>query len=180
MNKRRIWMLLPMILLPYLSLLALAIVFFSSSNPFFASLMQSVFADNGLYLLATLLGIALLAVVLSVLCFALSIKKEWDALSLAKTAVVVKLIQIPAYIAIFVVGLLMLITLWTIPVALVLYLLDGLVLILSGLLTVSSVMNAVRAGQTTYQRSWWVIVLQFVFCLDVVAAILHFRQLRKK
>lgn len=180
MNKRRIWLVLPMVLLPYLSLLALATIFFSSSNPFFASLMQNVFADNGLYLLAALLGFAFLAVALSIICFVLSIKQEWDALSLAKSAVAVKLAQIPAYIAIFVVGLLMLITLWTIPFALVLYLLDGLVLILSGLLTLSSVINAVRREQTTYQQSWWVIVLQCIFCLDVVAAILHFRKLRKK
>lgn len=179
MKTKRSLLILPAVLLPYVALMALAVIFFSADLPMFARIMESVFDNNGLILIAALLGYCLIAAALSIFCFFRSICKKWDALSLAKTAVIVKLVQIPAYIGVFVVGVLCTITVFTIPFTVGVFLLDCVTLFLSGLLTSAAVINAVRQNNRPFKQVFWVILLQFVFCADVVAAILFYHQLKK-
>lgn len=179
MNAKRSLLILPALLLPYVALLALAVIFFSADLPMLARLMESVFNNNALILMAALLGYCLIAAALSIFCFFQSICKKWDALSMAKTAVIVKLIQIPAYIAVFVVGVLCTITVFTIPFTVGMFLLDCVTLFLSGLLTIAAVINAVRRGDFPFKHVFWIILLQFVFCADVVASIVLYKKLKK-
>ena len=65
---------------------------------------------------------------------------------LAKTAVTVKLCQIPAYILIFLLGVAFFFSIFTFAFSLALAVLDGLALLLSGLLTVAAVIRADRQG----------------------------------
>lgn len=180
MNKRRIWFLIPTALLPYLLLLALATIFFSNEHPFFEWIMESVFRNDGIRLIAALLLFGILAAVLSAVCFLVSIRKGWDAQSLAKSAMIIKLIQAPAYILIFVLGVVLAITLFTIPFSIGLFLMDCFTLLLTGLLTAAAAINAVRQGFFQPKEVIWIVVLQLVFCADVVAAIVFYLRLRKK
>lgn len=180
MNKKRIWFILPAALLPYLGILALAVIFFSTENPVFEFIMESIFNSNALDLIATLLLYCILATVLSIVCFAVSIRKRWDALSLAKSAMIMKLFQVPAYVLIFVLGVLFAFAIFTIPFAVGLFLLDCLTLFLTGLLTAAAVMNAVRQGVFKSKEVIWIILLQLVFCADVVASIVFYTTLRKR
>ena len=180
MNKKRIWLVLPAALIPYVSLGAVA--FFWLLAPFIYAYipwehMRQYFI---FYYIGLILAFCLLAMVLSILCFVKSTRSKWDAQSLAKTAMIIKLIQIPAYVAIYVMGILMAISLFTIPFAFALFLLDCLALALTGLLNLSAVIEACREGKTTVKKSWWVIVLQAVFCADVVASVIFFRMLKKQ
>lgn len=113
-------------------------------------------------------------------CFVLSIRKSWDSLSLAKTAVIVKLIQVPAYLLIFVMGVLLLLTIFTIPFAIALFLFDCITLCLTGLLTIAAAVNAARQRYITAKCAIWVGVLQFVFVADVVSTMVFFSKLPKK
>ena len=180
MNKKRIWLALPTALLPYVALFALATVFLSTKLSFFEVTMESVFGGNGLYLFAAFLLYCLLCMALGVVGFVVGICKKWDAVSLAKFAMIVKLIQIPAYLTLFVLGLLLMLAIFTIPFSIVLFFVCSLTLALTGLWVVSASITALRQGICKPQEVIWVMILQFVFCADVVASIIFYVTLKKK
>lgn len=180
MNKKKIWMILPMVLLPYLTLFALAIILFSAKCAFFEYIMVSIFHGNACNLIAALLLYYIIAALFSIVCFIAGIRKGWNALPLAKSAMLVKLIHAPAYVLIFILGVLLASTIFTIPFSVGLFLLDCLTLFLSGLLTTASIMNAIRQGVFKCKDIFWFFILQFVFCADVVASIVFYLKLKEK
>ena len=180
MNAKRVWLLLPTILLPYFTLLLVAIVILSTNVQVFAFIMDHVFQENGLYILAILLILCLIAAVFSITYFVMSIRKKWNPVSLAKFAMIIKWMQVPAYVAIFALGLIFAITLFTIPIAIIFVLVDCLTLLLTGLLTISAAVVAVRQGVFQTKDVLWIILLQFVFCADVLAATVFYKKLRNK
>ena len=99
---------------------------------------------------------------------------------MAKTAMIVKLIQIPAYLTIFVLGALFLITIFTYAITIILFLIDCVTLFLSGLLTISSVINASRSQLITKRDAVIFSILQFFFVSDVFSSIILFIHLREK
>ena len=101
-------------------------------------------------------------------------------MSLAKFAMIIKWMQVPAYVAIFALGLIFAITLFTIPIAIIFVLVDCLTLLLTGLLTISAAVVAVRQGVFQTKDVLWIILLQFVFCADVLAATVFYKKLRNK
>ena len=178
MNKKRMWLLIPAALIPYITLGAVVFLL-ESTGPVLSWIMDHLFFSNGLFFAAVILLVCLLAAALCVTCFVMSIRKKWDALWLAKTAMWIKLLQIPAYILIFALGMILAITLFTIPFAIVMFLMNCLSLAMTGLLNLSAVIAACREGKTSLKKSWWVIALQAVFCADVVASVLFYRHLKK-
>lgn len=145
-------------LYPYLALAAVWLVFFDAFS---------------LSLVLYFLG-GLLAFVSGVVLF---LKKE-DAAARAKTAMTVKLVQIPAYIAVFVSALLLLLTPFTFGFSILLFLADCLSVFTSGLIGLSAVLAGKREGLLAGKRVFWYGLLQFVFCADVVASVLLYRKLK--
>ena len=180
MNPKCFWQLLPTILLPYVTLLLVAIVILSTNMPVFEFILDHVFQENGLYILATLLILCMIAAVFSIAYFVLSIRKKWNPVSLAKFAMIIKWMQAPAYVAIFALGLIFAITLFTIPIAIIFVLVDCLTLVLTGLLPISAAVLAVRQGIFRTKDVLWIILLQFIFCADVLAATVFYKKLRNK
>ena len=111
--------------------------------------------------------------------FILSVRKRMNPVSLAKCAMVIKWIQVPAYLAIFALGLILAISLFTIPIAIIFVLVDCLTLLLTGLVTISAAVIAVRQDILQTKDVLWIILLQFVFCADVLTATVLFTKLRK-
>ena len=179
MNPKRTWLLLPTILLPYVTLLLAATLFLSPYSPAFEFIVDHVFQENALLILAALLAFCLIALAFSITHFILSVRKRMNPVSLAKCAMVIKWIQIPAYLAIFALGLILAISLFTIPIAIIFVLVDCLTLLLTGLVTISAAVIAVRQGIFQTKDVLWIILLQFVFCADVLAATILFTRLRK-
>lgn len=180
MNRKTIWLALPALLNPYIILLALAILFCSPDNPICAAMMEHLFANNALMLGAVVLWYEILAFLLSAVCMILGICKAWDAVSLSKTTLLLKLIQIPAHVMIFILAVACMITIFTIPFTLLLLILDYLTLMMSGLFTSTAVINAIRQRKTSFRQSFWVILLQFISCADVVAAFIFYTKLKKQ
>ena len=178
MNKKRIWFIIPTALLPYLVLFALATVFFSTKHPFFERIMVSVFHGNAIILLIALSLYCLLAAVISILGFVISIRMGWDCFSLVKSAMIVKLMQVPAYILIFVLSVLLATTIFTIPFSIGLFLIDCLTLYLTGLVTIAAAVNAVRQDKIKSTEALLIIILQFIFCVDIVASIAFYARLK--
>lgn len=179
MNKRLFLLSVPMVLVPYLALFTLFTIFFSTKVPFFRWVMESVFRGNALYLIAAMLLYCALTVTVSVICFFISINKNWDALSLAKFAMIVKLAQIPAYLCIFVFGVILVIAILTIPFSIGLFAIACLSVFTTGLFVISSVIIAIRKNIYTFNDVFWVILLQFVFCADVISSVVYYIRLKE-
>ena len=169
------------LLLPYFSLLTLSMVFFSNDSPFLGQLLEAVFGGNPLLLLAAFFVYAILTAVLGTVCFVGGLKKEGNPLALAKTAVILKLLQIPAYVLIFAFGVLLVLAIFTYPIAFLLFVLDYVSLVLSGFWVLAAGIYAVRQGvfQSKDEISR-LMILQFVFCADVVASIVFYKKLKKR
>ena len=179
MNAKRIWFVLPACLLPYVVLSALAVIFYSSKASFFNMIIERFFEGDGLRLILTVLSFAVYALLACLIGFILSIIKNWNAVSLAKTAMIIKLIQIPAYLLIFFLGAMFMLNVFTYLLAVILFWLNCLTLFMTGLLTSSSAINACRGGLITKMQAVLIILLQFVFVADVVASIVHYSKLSK-
>ena len=104
MKTRKILLALPTVLFPYLVLLAPITILFSAKAPVFTFIMEKLFFGNIWIMVAALWAFGLIAAVLNLICVYLSIREKRSALSVAKTAMIVKLCQIPAFIAIFILG----------------------------------------------------------------------------
>ncbi len=179
MNSKRIWFMIPAVIFPYLILASLAIIFFSTTNPIATYIMVNLLNSNALNLLFIVLIYAVIALMLSIICFALSIYKNWNSLSLAKTVKIIKLIQIPAYVTIFALGLIFLLAIFTAPFTFLLFVFDCVTLMMTGLLCTSAVIIATRQNLIEFKNYFWVIILQFFFCCDVVASIIFYFKLKK-
>ena len=171
---------LPSIMLPYVVLLALALLLFSTRSSLCASIMQTVFDNNGLYLLLSVVGYGVIAFLLNAIGFNVSLCKRWDALSLAKTAMIAKWIQVPAYLIIFVLGLILALNPLTFLLVVILFLLDCLTLFLSALPAVAATINAVRQGAFSLKETLWAMLLQAVFCADIVAVTIFYFKFKKR
>ena len=179
MNKKVLFF-IPIVLAPYLVLLAFATIFFSTKLPAFRWIMEDVFRGNALYLVAAVLIFCVIIVVWSGILSFVSIYKKWDALAVAKCAMIIKLAQIPAYAMIFALGVLLAIGIFTIPFAIGLFVLDCLLLFATGLLVISAVVISTRNERHTFREMLWVVLLQFVFCVDVIASIFLYRKMKQE
>ena len=179
MNKKNIWCILPTILLPYMGLVVWALIMFSTQHPILKFIMEEVFQGDAFNIVALLVLACILASLLSFIYFLVGIFKNWDALSYAKWAMIVKLIQVPAYVVIYAVSFLLVFTIFTIPFSVGFFLLDCFAVFLTGLLTIGAVINSIRQGALTFKETFWIILLQFVFCADVAAAIILYKKLEK-
>jgi hypothetical protein len=79
----------------------------------------------------------------------------------------------------FALGVVMLITIFTFPFTIALCFLNGVTLILSGLVSIASVVNAERQKYISRNEAVVFAVLQFVFVVDVISAFILFRRLSK-
>jgi len=180
MNFKKLLLIVPALFAPYIILLSLLFVFYSAQNSVMEYIMRTVFNNNGLFLVLAVAIYFLVSLILSIVCFCVCITQKCDALSLAKTAMIIKLIQIPAYIVIFLLSVIFLTTIFLFAVAILFFILNCMTLIMTGLLNSAAVIRAIDEHLTTFKCSFWVILLQFVFCADVVASIVFYVKTRKR
>ena len=179
MNKKVFFLVLPAAILQYVSLLCLSVVLFSTKNDAMRFVMERVFNSNALVLIAIFLIYAVVSFLLAFICFLICIIKKCDPLVLAKTAMVIKLIQIPAYIGIFVLSILFIITIFTFGFAIALFIVDCLCLFVSGMLNVIAMFLSVKERYFKLGQCIPYIVFQFVFCADLISSVLFYRKLKK-
>lgn len=125
--KQYLWA-MPVILYPYLMVLLLISIF----GNFLHLILLPMNLDPDVF---TIVGIALVfwavGLVSAVTLCAVSLWKKWDAIGLARLGLIVKLAQIPGYIALFVIPALCTITIFTIWFTFAIFLLDCLSINLS-------------------------------------------------
>lgn len=176
MNIKRFWLTLPIILFPYAFAGFFVAMWFcaGSEGP------MMFFYENMLLFLAVIGVLMIMAIVCAVICLVLGLTGKWDSLSLAKTAMIIKLIHIPAYIVIFIWGFIFFITIWLMIFTVVLAIVDYIILLTSTSLSLASAINSAREGKCSIKSNIWFIILQFIFCADVVTAVIFYFILKKK
>lgn len=158
-------LLLPGALFPYGLLFSLYCVFTGF-------LMETVFSGNIFVLLFYLLVFFIVALIGNVIFLILSAVRKWDSSPVSFMNMLIKLIQIPAYIAIFVLGLLFLLTIFTFGFSIFFVIFDCLTIFLTGLTGVAAVSRCYSEGKIPKTASIILGIFQFVFCIDVVCAII--------
>lgn len=142
--------------------------------------MEKVFNNNVWSLIGLVLLLVFLVIIFTVAYFILCLLKAFDHVSLAKTAIIVKLLQIPSYVVIFILGLLFLIAIFTVRFTIALFMFYCVILFLSGLLSVAAIMNANRREMIIEIQAIVFGILQFIFVADVISTIILYRKLSKK
>ena len=98
---------------------------------------------------------------------------------MALASMVLKLIQIPAYVTVFLLGCIFAITIWLFAFVIVLFFLDCLTILLTGLIGLTASIRC--AGEKRVSKGLCVAngILSFVFCADVVLAIIFYVKSRR-
>ena len=154
-------------------------VLFALYCMFSGFLMHSVFQSNGFLLLLAVLLFWVVSLGCAVATCVMSLARKWDSYELARANMILKLIPVPAYILIFLIGCAFLITIFTFAISVILMLLDGMAIVLSGLIGVAAVKR--NHSDKILSTKEMVVhgILQFVFCADVVSAIVVFYKARR-
>jgi hypothetical protein len=169
-NKLLLFLFLPMIF-PYLILFALICIFTGF-------LMETVFLNNGLFVIFVLIILYIIALILSGIIFIKSIITKRDSKELLYTNMIIKLVHIPAYIIIFFIGLLSLITIFTMGITIVLILLDCMTIFLSGLIGLSGIIRGFIENKLSKKAAVIHAVCQFIFCADIISCIIIYRKVK--
>ena len=104
-------------------------------------------------------------------------RKRTSATSLVKLSLFIKVFQIPAYLYIFLLGVIFLVSVFTYAFTIIFFLLDSITLFSSGLITTAAVINAFRNKKLSMLETIVFILLQFVFVADVIATFVLYRRL---
>lgn len=155
-------------LFPYLIVFALICMF----TGYF---MDTVFQNNVYSLLLILIVLYVVALVCAVTVFITSLAKKRRILEVLRINMIMKLIHIPAYLFIFVVGLFSMITIFTFGITIVLIILDGMTIVLSGLIGLGGVIRSLRENKISMKVAVIHGILQFVFCADIISSIVIYR-----
>lgn len=98
----------------------------------------------------------------------LFLRKNWSVRELALTNMLVKLIQIPAYLFWFGMGVLLFLFMGPVLA----FVIDVMAIILTGLVGLAAVLRCRKEGFLTGGQAVLYGITQFLFCVDVVSAII--------
>lgn len=152
------------------------VVYFISSE----TLMDTVFHYNVFYCIIFILILGLIALIASISICVLGYLKKWTQNDMALINMIIKLAQIPAYIAIFILGFIFLLTIFTYGFVIAFIIFDILAILISGLIGVTATVKNYSHGNLTKIECIIYSISQFVFCIDIVSAIILYRKSKIK
>ncbi|MDF2905515.1 MAG: hypothetical protein K0R34_836 [Herbinix sp.] len=143
------------------------------------SIFKGYFTDDFLlFLLITLVVLYVVAIVCAIAGFMKGVTKKYQPQEILRINMMIKLLHIPAYLLIFVFGLLCTITIFTIGVTVVLMILDGMTIVLSGLVGLGGIIGSLREKKISTNKAVIHGILQFVYCADVISSIVMYRTVK--
>jgi hypothetical protein len=156
------------ILFPYLFVFALVCIFTGT-------FMDTLFNNNAFSLLFLLIILYIATFVSAIAVFIAGFAKKKNSLEVLRINMIIKLIHIPAYLLIFVFGLLCTLTIFTIGFNIVLMILDGMTIALSGLIGIGGIIRGLRENKISIKKAAMHGILQFVYCADIISSIAIYR-----
>lgn len=169
---KKILVCIPVILFPY-TIVVLTVLLISGflTNPN----NQNI----SLFILLFILCIWISALICAVFISIVSRIKKFSGLEMAKLNMLIKIIQIPAYILIFIFSILSFITIFTIGFSVAFWIIDVVSVVLTGIIGASAVRLNFCQGAINKSEARIYTFTQFVFCLDVIIAILVFTKSKR-
>lgn len=174
MSKKSMIYFVMLAITPYIAVIPLFILFFGSEKLWhlLGNSAYNLFIPIALFIFFTF--------VLTIICFVFSQIKKWDAYVLTRAMAIIKVIHIPAYITIFVVGAFCALTVFSLPFTLLLAFFDYILLFMSGIMTVSAVILAINQNPQLSKKYYFLAALQFVYCVDLVATWILYLKLKRE
>ena len=164
----------------YIYLLAFLLVATFSHNKIIEYLWETVFFNSVYVPLFLILQIGVLIYIINIVFIVMGWNGKWNARELARVNMLVKLIQIPGYIFIFLAGIACLITIFTMGISVALVFLDGFCIGMTGLLGIAAFHNMKREGRIAKTRQVLYSIGSFVFCVDVILAIVGYKRSKQE
>ena len=103
-----------------------------------------------------------------------------EAVSLAKVQMIMRFIQIPGYIAIFLLGVLLFFTFFGAVFAMILAFIDVISIALTGIASISVYVHLLKNNLITKTEFIIFSVLSFIYVIDVVAAAICYNKVKKR
>ena len=103
-----------------------------------------------------------------------------EAVSLAKVQMIMRFIQIPGYIAIFLLGVLLFFSLFGAVFAMILAFVDVISIALTGIASISVYVHLLKNNLITKTEFIIFSVLSFIYVIDVVAAAICYNKVKKR
>lgn len=122
----------------------------------------------------------MLGIINTIVIIVRSFRGNKDVEDVVKLNMLIKLIHIPAYVLIFFMGAVTMITIFTSVLSLVFVFLDMITIICTGAIGLSSAMKCKRAGLISGLRALVYGIIQFIFCIDIVSAVMLYMNIKKK
>ena len=123
-------------------------------------------SDSAIFALAAFVGLFFILPLVCNIAFIVFSRKD-DPYKLISSALIVKLVHIPSYVIIFVMGLISsLMIFMTLPLILMLILFDYIVLITSSFISVFALAKNINEKKTL---SILALICQFFFCADIIS-----------
>ena len=178
MKKGLLFVSILITIVPYLTISTFLILVLSSSVSFCKYIIESIFQNNALLIILFIIFYCLLVLILTSISFIRIILKNHNPLLVAKHAMTIKLVQIPSYILIFLFGTILFANVFTALFAILFYFIDCLTIFMTGLLATSSIIVLIKKNEAKLKDNIWLIIFQYVFCIDVIASIFLYNKLK--
>ena len=168
---------IPLILFPYAYLILLAFIGVTSS--FFDQWMNLKSYD---YTVETLIIVYLVSTLFTIFYnLIITLKGKYTAYEAAKINLLVKGIQVPAYIFHFVIGMMgMVMSVWGIGLILFAVVVDLITILLTGINSIGCSIRMRKENILTTRAAVLMGIGCFIYCADLVIAVVYFIHARKK
>lgn len=182
MNKKRILILFPLILYPYAYLFYILLILgMGMINGQLRGSMRTNFESAFIIIC---IGIFLLYN-FGTLCIAINNAKysasdSCTAIEASKTNLIIKSVQIPAYIFHFFIGILgVLMSVWGIGLIFIVLIIDFITITLTGISSIGCTVKMKNAGYISHTSAVLSGLGSFVYCFDIFIAIYYFSKAKK-
>lgn len=173
-NMKHFLLLIPVMIQPYILLFALYSIFINQY------IVEQFFGNNGLWLLFMIFVTIVISFICTLVYMPFCLAKGWGARQTAFFNMLIKLVQIPAYLAIFVLGVLFFITIFTYAFSVFFVLFDCITIFLTGLVGLTANLRLYKEHKCSGSFAALNSVCQFVFCIDVISAVVVYICSRKE
>ncbi len=160
----------------YLIALLPALLFANGKSQMITFLWEHLFFNNVFVPLGAILLLGIFLYIINLLFLLNARHGKWSAQELCRTNLLVKLLQIPAYLFIFVVGLLCALMIFTIGISFVFVLLDIFTIGMTGLFACSAFYVLKKEQKISGKMQLFYSLASFLFCADIVIAVIGYKR----
>lgn len=163
------------ILFTYLIALLPVLLFTYGKTGVSTFLWEHLFLGNVFVPLGFTLLFGIVMYIVNIFVIIKASRGRWSVRELARTNMLIKIIQIPAYVVIFIIGLLCCLMIFTIGISLALLLLDLFSIGLTGLFACAAFYRLRKEQLISSNMQMLCSLASFLFCADVVIAVIGYR-----